>query len=264
MRRDLLRLIFALVFVMAAVTVASAQDFQQSYRIGAGGSIRIQSVSGDIKMTGYDGDAITVSGFKEGRDRQQVEIEDLSGGNRVEVRVRYPRDCNCDASVRFEVRVPRSVNYNFDKISTASGNIEMSGLTGQLKAHTASGDVLISNVTGPVDAATASGTMRVKDVTGTVSARSASGDVEVEIARLEGADNMDFSSASGDVTVKLPANLDGEVDMSSATGSLRTDFPLEVKSRRNGPGEWARGRLGNSSRMVRISSASGDVSLLKF
>lgn len=250
--------------VMAAAALASAQEFQQSYRVGAGGSIRIQNVSGNIQMTGYDGDAIAVSGFKEGRDRQLVEIEDMSSGNRVDVRVRYPRPCNCDASVRFEVKVPRSVNYNFDKISTASGDIEMSGVTGHLKAQTASGDVLIREVSGSVDAATASGTMRVKNLTGTVSARSASGDVEVEIARLEGSDNMEFSSASGDVTVRLPANLDGEIDMSSATGSLRTDFPLAVKSRQNGPGEWARGQLGNSSRRVRISSASGDVSLLRY
>jgi DUF4097 and DUF4098 domain-containing protein YvlB len=77
--------------------------------------------------------------------------------------------------------------------------------------------------------------MRVRDASGTVSAQSASGNVEVEIARLEGTDDMKFSSASGDVNVRLPANLDAEVEMSSASGSVKTTFPLQIEDRRYGP-----------------------------
>jgi len=101
----------------------------------------------------------------------------------------------------------------------------------------------------------------VRDVSGTVSAQSASGNVEVEIAKLEGTDDMKFSSASGDVNVRLPANLDAEVEMSSASGSVKTTFPLQIEDRRYGPGSRARGRVGNGSRRLRVSSASGNVSL---
>jgi DUF4097 and DUF4098 domain-containing protein YvlB len=245
-----------------AATTALAQDFQQSYRIGAGGSVSIRNVSGDVTVTGYDGDAITVNGFKEGADRDQVTVEDLSGSDRVDLRVRYPRNCNCDASIRFEVRVPRSVRYRFDRLSTASGNITVSAVTGQININTASGDVLVKDVSGTIHANTASGEMRVQDVSGAVSANSASGDVEVEIARLEGSDDMKFSTASGDVSVRLPTNLDATVSMSSMSGSIKTNFPIEVKQREYGPGSTASGRLGNGSRSLRISSASGDVSLM--
>lgn len=262
--RSMTRLAAAFLFMLTAlVAQAAAQEFQKTYRLGDGGSINIRNVSGDINVKGYDGDAVIVNGFKEGRDQDKVEIEDMSGANNVSVGVRYARDCNCDASVRFEIQVPRNARYDFNKISTASGDINMTSLAGDLLVHTASGDVTINDVSGKINASTASGEMRVQNVRGTVSARSASGDVDVQIARLEGTGNMDFASASGDVRVVAPADLDGNVVLSSATGSLRTDFPLQVEKRENGPGERASGRLGSGARNLRISSASGDVSLLR-
>ena len=262
--RNMTRLAATLLFLLSALAVqAAAQDFQKSYRLGAGGSINIRNVSGDIILRGYDGDAVVVNGFKEGRDSDKVQIEDTSGPNNISVGVNYPRNCNCDASVRFEIQVPRSIRYDFNKISTASGNLTITSLIGDLTARTASGDVTISDVQGRINASTASGEMRVNNVTGTVSAKSASGNVEVQITRLEGTGSMEFSSASGDVRVSAPADLDGNVEMASATGSLRTDFPLQVEKREYGPGERASGRLGGGSRSLRISSASGNVSLLR-
>jgi hypothetical protein len=227
------------------VTTATAQDFQKSYRIASGGSINIRNVSGNISITGYDGDAVMVSAFKEGRDRDLVEVEDQSNESRLYLEAQYPSHCNCNVDVRFELRVPRGTSYNFDQISTASGNIEVSGIRGQMRLSTASGDV------------------EVKDVSGEVSARSASGDVDVEINSLEGTGNMKFASASGDVNVRLPASLDADVKLSTVSGSVRTDFPLEVRHPRYGPGSSASGRLGGGSRVLQISSASGDVSLMK-
>jgi hypothetical protein len=254
--------IFAIASLLCALTVtATAQDFQKTYQLGADGSISIRNVSGNVIVTGYDGQQITVNGIREGRDRDLVKIEDLSSDNRIEMRTRYPKHCNCDASIRFEVQVPRSISYRFDELSSASGDIEVRDVTGDVRINTASGDVLVQNVTGRIDASTASGRMSVRSAAGTVSAQSASGDVDVELTRLDGNQSMEFSSASGDVNVRLPTNIDAEVELSSATGEVKTNFPLTVESERYGPGQRARGRLGNGSRRLQISSASGNVSL---
>lgn len=261
MRKHLFGIASVWCLCLASAAVTSAQDFQKTYRVGENGSISIRNVSGAININGYDGDAVTVSGFKEGRDRDQVEVEDASGGNSVDIGVRYPRECNCDASIRFEVRVPRSVAYDFTKISTASGDIQLKGVRGRVNASTASGEVLIENVVGEIDASTASGNVSVREAAGSVNATSASGDVDVEIARLEGSGNMKFSTASGDVKVRMPSALDADVYLSSVSGSVKTSFPLEVKERNHGSGSWAEGRLGGGTRRLRITSASGDVSL---
>jgi DUF4097 and DUF4098 domain-containing protein YvlB len=242
MKKTLLGITFALIALVSAAS-ASAQDYQKTFSLSTGGQIKIGNISGDIIITGYDGNAIVVTGTKEGRDSDKVEVEDLSSGNRIDVRVKYPKHCNCEASINFKVQVPRSVSYDFEGINSVSGEIEIQGVTGSVKASSVSGEV------------------RVKDVSGSVNASSVSGDVEVEIQKLAGNDDLKFSSVSGSVNVKLPSNVDADVDMSTMSGSLKTDFPLEVQKEKYGPRNSAKGRLGDGSRRLRLSSVSGSLTL---
>jgi DUF4097 and DUF4098 domain-containing protein YvlB len=244
MNRKLIHFSLATALVaIALASTATAQDFQKTYRIGAGGQVRIGNVSGDVMVTGYDGDSIIVTATKKGRDRDKIEVEDRSGTANVDIGVKYPKNCYCDASIRFEVQVPRSVQYDFDYISSVSGDVRVAGLTGRLNASAVSGDVHIT------------------DVSGSVNASSVSGDVQVEINRLEGSDDMKFNTVSGDVSVTLPGSLDADVDMSSFSGSIRTDFGIEVRSERHGSRKSARAKLGEGTRRLKMSSVSGDLSL---
>jgi hypothetical protein len=250
-------------FVIAMSIVGFAQDFQKRYELGAGGHINVSSASGNVTVTGYDGSVVLVTAQKEGRDRDMVEVEDTSSGDRIELRSRYAPNCNCNVSLNFTVQVPRSVKYNFDKISTASGDIEVRNVMGQLRARSASGEVVVEGVNGTINVSSASGDVRVKGARGTVNANAASGNVEVELTSVEGTENMEFTAASGNVNVKAPASLDATVEMSSVSGMLKTDFPLEVKEPEYGSRRSAHGRLGSGSRSLKIRSASGDVSLIR-
>ncbi|HZS08688.1 MAG TPA: DUF4097 family beta strand repeat-containing protein [Blastocatellia bacterium] len=265
MTRNSFRPILISAFItLAATATALAQDFQQTYRVGAGASVGIHNVSGNVKVTGYNGDAIIVAGFKEGRDRDLVSVEDRSTAGNVSVHVRYPEHCNCDASIRFEVQVPQAVKYRFDAISSVSGNVEVSGVSGELRARSVSGEVKVKSVSGSVNASSVSGDVEVEEVVGAASAKSTSGNVEAAISRLEGGEKIEFASVSGNVQVRLPSNLDAEIDLSTLSGSLRTDFPITIEEARFGPGRRARGRVGNGSRSLRLSSTSGNVSLLRY
>ncbi|HWP44124.1 MAG TPA: DUF4097 family beta strand repeat-containing protein [Blastocatellia bacterium] len=261
MIKRVFRFAAAVAICCGLAATAAAQDFQKSYIIGAGGQLRIANVSGDIIIKGYNGTSILVSGLKQGRDRDLVEVEDLSNANGVDLRVRYRECMSCNASVRFEVQVPNAIKYNFDRISTASGDIEVSSVTGELTIKTASGDVRVNDINGTVNASSASGDVRVGNAAGAVRASTASGDVDVEITRLEGVGRLEFSTASGDVSVRVPGSISAEVEMKTHSGELETDFPLEVRKQGHGPGRSARGRLGDGAISLSIRTASGDVRL---
>jgi DUF4097 and DUF4098 domain-containing protein YvlB len=261
MRKVVLCLFFALGMLASVSLVATAQDFQQSYPAAAGASVNIKSVSGNITITGSSGGQITVSGFKEGTDRDMVSVEDLSSGNTINVSSKYPRNCQCNASINFQVSVPQGVSLNFDNISTASGNVSIQNVTGRVNAKSASGDVTVQEASGHISASSASGNVTVTGVAGSVSARAASGNVEAHLSSISGSDNMEFASASGDVRVWVPDGLDADVNMSTSSGSLDTDFALQVDQHNYGPGKSAHGRLGSGARTLRLSTASGNVSL---
>ncbi|MBX3277852.1 MAG: DUF4097 family beta strand repeat protein [Acidobacteria bacterium] len=252
----------AIVSLTFAASVV-AQDFTRSYQPGPDGSVSISNISGNIRVTGSDNPSVVVVGYKEGRDREAVEILDHSSGNRVEVKVKYPENCNCEASVRFEIQAPRNLALRYDSISSISGDVEVSNVTGSIRAKSISGRVLIQGASGTVNAASVSGNVNVRDVGGAVSAKSTSGEVDVNMTRIEGGDRMEFSSTSGSVTVRLPSNADAFVEMSVLSGSLKTDFPLQIEKREHGPGQRASGYIGAGSRKLRLSSVSGDVTLSK-
>ena len=135
------------------------------------------------------------------------------------------------------------MNFDFDQISSMSGDVKVSGVSAKLHASAVSGDV------------------QVIDVSGSVSASAVSGDVKVEINKLDGSDDMKFSTVSGDVNVMLPGSLDADVDMSSFSGSIKTDFGIEVRSEKYGSRNTARAKLGEGSRRLKMTSVSGDLSL---
>lgn len=246
MRGILIRTFLAAILgTILSAGLGVAQDFQKSYVIPAGGVIRVGNVSGGVKIIGYSDSKILVLAYKEGPDRDLLQVEDKSEGDRVVMGVRYPERHNCNASVNFEVRVPSSTNYNFDRITSVSGNVEVRSVTGQVRAESISGDVYVA------------------DVTGLVSARTVSGDVQAWINKLQGIGDMRFDSISGNVVVTAPAGLDADVEMSTVSGSLKTDFPIEVREPRYGPGRSARGRLGSGSHNLRITTVSGRVSLIR-
>jgi DUF4097 and DUF4098 domain-containing protein YvlB len=251
--------LFALICLFSLT--ARAQDFRKTYELNAGGAINVKNISGDVSVTAYEGETILVLGYKEGRDRDQVSIEDKSTAGSINVRARYPENCNCNASVRFEVKVPRGGAYKFENISSISGDVDVTGVSGELHAKSISGNVTVRSIAGPVQAKSVSGNVIVGEINGTATAGSTSGNVEVEIVNLSGAQDMSFSSVSGNVRVKLPANLDAEVKMSTMSGSLKTEFPLQIEEPEYGPGRKATGRVGGGSRQLKLSSVSGNVSL---
>ncbi|HVF88776.1 MAG TPA: DUF4097 family beta strand repeat-containing protein [Blastocatellia bacterium] len=245
MIKPLIRFVALSAFLsLVMITTAAAQDFKKSYNLGAGGQIRVSNISGNVSVKGYNGSEVIVTGIKKGRDQDKLEIEDESTGNSVEIGVQYPKNCNCEASVNFEVQVPRSVRFEYDRISSVSGNVDL------------------FDVMGKVEASSVSGNVRVKGVTGHVSATSVSGNVDVEVNRLDGSDDLEFSSVSGNVNVRMPSSLDANVDMSSFSGDLTSDFPVEIKKKRYGSGSSAHARLGSGARQLSMKSVSGNVNLL--
>lgn len=253
-----------LVCLLTVLPAAAAwsQDFERSYPVSPDGRVSISNVSGEIRVAGYNGTSVLVTAYREGRDRDMVEIVDESPSGEVVLKVRYPQGGGgYDASVRFLVQVPRGVPCRLDSLSTASGNIAIEDVAGLIRARTASGDVTVSGAEGDVNASTASGDIVVRGARGLVTAKTASGDVEVELTQVGDRGEMAFSSASGDVTVRVPGQLDADVLMSTASGSLDSDFPLTLDDR-EGHGKKAFGKVGSGAISLKISTASGNVRLV--
>ncbi|HXW87344.1 MAG TPA: DUF4097 family beta strand repeat-containing protein [Streptosporangiaceae bacterium] len=99
-------------------------------------------------------------------------------------------------------------------LTTASGDLSAQLVTGDVTVRSASGDVLLGQVGGDLTVHTSSGDVNAGQVEGAVRINSASGDVTIGYC----ADAVTMRTASGDV--QLGAVVSGEVDLSSASGDV--------------------------------------------
>jgi hypothetical protein len=132
------------------------------------------------------------------------------------------------------------------------------------------GDVKLRSAKGPVSVKTAGGDVRLLRVAGSVRAETAGGEVYCEVVSKDGG-AVELSTGGGDVTLILPANFKGDVDVVvravDADGDyVVSEFPeISVLTHRS-PGVGvvrAEGKLNGGGSKVSISAASGTIHLRK-
>lgn len=164
-------------------------------------------------------------------------------------------------------------------VDVGSGSIEVSDVEGDVDLDTGSGGVRATNVRGDeLNIDTGSGSVVVRDATvrslnvdtgsGGVDVLSSSaqhvmidtGSGGVDATLLSNPDDIEIDTGSGSVTVGLPADYGGRVDIETSSGAIDLDFPVEVRHfERN----EVSGTIGNGNGRLAIDTGSGSVRIRK-
>jgi DUF4097 and DUF4098 domain-containing protein YvlB len=263
---------------------------------GGGNEIRIEAVKRARHRDEGDAKALL--------NRLRVEMNNVGG--RVEVRAIYPRtNGRMSASVDFVITVPESAAV---ALKTISGNIIVTNVRGEVRAETISGDLEVSGTPNVVMAKTVSGTLTARGISAAtaltlasvsgniitsdlktraldantvsgdlllrglqverVEAKSVSGNVEFASPLARGG-RYSFNSHSGDVRIAIANGGGFELDASTFSGSVRSDFPITLRTDTDGRGgrgresRTIRGSYGDASAYLSVRSFSGSVIISK-
>jgi len=200
----------------------------------------------------------------------------------VSVRVSLPQDSRLStklgsADLRVEGRVGAtkvrtgSGDVQIDEVAAeasfeaGSGDIQVDVVNGSLQVKCGSGDVVLDRLGGPTEVSTGSGdvtvgsaqqSLSVKSGSGDLRAREAHGDVVLNTAsgdlvvdRLDGG-QLTARNVSGDIHVGIPAGVPVWTDISTMTGSVRSNL--------HGAGEPGEGE---DYIELRAKTVSGDIVL---
>jgi DUF4097 and DUF4098 domain-containing protein YvlB len=177
---------------------------------GVRGSLRLQSVSGRIDSQSFG----------------ELELKTVSG----EVSVKGGPDQKNGASRT--------------RITTVSGDVELSGLAGEIDANSVSGNIEAS--------VAALSRARFK---------STNGDMSIE-STLERDAVVEAETINGDVSFKLREPLNAEFDIETFNGDVESCFGQKPRrTREHGPGQELRFKQGEGSARVRIKTLNGDVEI---
>jgi DUF4097 and DUF4098 domain-containing protein YvlB len=113
-------------------------------------------------------------------------------------------------------------------IETVSGDIRARGIAGSLRVNTISGTVELSTVTGDVDVSTVSGDITLPDARSRVVRMESVSGTEIYGGTIDPAGRYDFHSHSGDITLRMPADVSATLSLQTFSGDFDTDFKLTL------------------------------------
>jgi DUF4097 and DUF4098 domain-containing protein YvlB len=257
----------------------ATQKVVNRFKVGPSGTLDISNFAGRIAVTAGGTDTIIVEAMKRVRSREgdvkaQLEhtvVNMSEQGGRVEVRTTFDGR-NPRAAVDYAVTAPAGTSVYAHSIS---GDIKITGITGEVRADTVSGDVdavstpgatLVRSVSGnasvsgasnpnelrassvsgmvtvrgakvrSLEADTISGDVRLTDATcDRVAARSISGTVSFDGPLVKNG-RYEFKSQSGDISLALTGTPGFELDASTFSGNVRSDLPVTVAAGETQPG----------------------------
>ncbi len=129
-----------------------------------------------------------------------------------------------------------------------------------LDARTSNGSVTIDGLTAGVSARTANGTVRAVNVAGPLELTTTNGDVRLSTDALAANDPVKLTTTNGTVRAELPANLQGQIDLSVVNGGVRSDFLVPATGNKR-VGRRLSGQIGTSTRTIKLRAVNGLVSL---
>ncbi len=233
--------------------------FTWSGSVPAGKRILIKNVNGGITVERSTSGRVEVNAEKRWRrgNPEDVRIEQQKLGDDVLVCALWHESSRCDergihtnrgmrsdnrndVSVHFTVRVPEGVRVD---IATVNGGLEVSGVTTDVKAATVNGNITARSAGGPVRAKTVNGSIRVS------------------MGALASAEELEYETVNGGVTIELPSNFGAQLELSTVNGRVSTDFPITVSGTLSP--RRLRGTVGDGSTRLRASTVNGSITLAK-
>lgn len=202
-----------------------SETIDRTLPMPAGGTLRLKTFSGRVKITGGSGSQLVVHAVRRAtRQRlQDIKLEITQNGNTIEVDANH-----------------RVVEHRNDNVVETDFDIQVPART-RLDVKTFSADVTVIGV---------SASQHIDGFSSTII---------IESNDWADGNALDVNTFSGDVRLRLPASAKGNIDFNSFSGSFESDLPvtLSSSSRRNFRGSLNGGGLGD----FKLKTFSGDVSI---
>ncbi|MFD8271600.1 DUF4097 family beta strand repeat-containing protein [Streptomyces flaveolus] len=148
------------------------------------------------------------------------------------------------------------------EVKGVSGDTTLVGLAGPVRADTVAGNLEAQALTGDLRFNSVSGDLTVVEAGSSVKADSVSGSMIVDLDSADGPTDINLTSVSGEIAIRLPQPADAEVEANTASGTVSSAFEdLRVT------GQWGAkritGRLGAGNGRLKATTVSGSIALLR-
>jgi hypothetical protein len=246
---------------LGALLLASHTLHAQEYKIDVSSQkdaqLVLEDFNGDLPVEGYSGNEIVITvenlgetperakGLKAvypgGEDNTGIGLNVTKDGGHIVAHCIVP----FNRDVHYKVKVPSNLRIKINRGCERSS------------------EVIVSNMTNEVDVTNCQG-IQLKNVTGPLVLSTISGDIKVNITQLAKDKPVSIASISGEVDVTLPASAPVNLEMSTISGGMYTDFDLKSdKDMQKVGGGNIKATLNGGGVDFKITNISGNIYLRK-
>ena len=270
-------------FIVLLAAPLQADDWHKTYTIPGKGTVHVATNDGNIQVSTWDGKQIEVSvetvGWKIADN--EVRIIENQIGNRLDLEARVPNInwniVNNRRSLRIILKIPHDADLN---VRTGDGNVETDGnmgatdirtgdgritinrSSGNIRLSTGDGNINATGLDGQLDASTGDGTIRVEGRFDSLNLKTSDGTIDALVSResrlLTG---WNVRTGDGTVTLRLPENLQADLDVHTGDGSIRADIPVIVSGKIDR--SELRGKLNGGGPALTVRSGDGSINIVK-
>lgn len=288
-------------FTTASALASTPQGtFDRTLQVSGPVNLEVLTRSGDVTIRAGGSGSVQIHGKIFVGDRwlrgnRQGDVQEIEqhppirqDGNSVHIDYVNVRDISVD----YEITVPAETTI---RTHSGSGDQTLEGTRGNADIQTGSGDVKLRNLTGEVRLQTGSGDVRAHGISGAVKGGAGSGDIDIEEAGQGDVDlhtgsgnitvrgiqgsfhgeagsgditaegtqsgNWEIRTGSGNVRVRLPGNSAFDADISTSSGTIDVNSPIEmtVQGRVQESRKQIRGKVRGGGPLLSVRTGSGDV-----
>ena len=229
-------------------------------------NLHVDTDDGDVNILAGDPGQIearvTADGFKIGPG--DVRVEEHQEGDNVTISVKMPHFNfsffgGRHRSVHIDVRVPKDLNLD---VHTGDGNVNSQAISGDIRINTGDGHITGTNFDGTLDASTGDGNLQISGRFDSLTLKTGDGNIEAQAGGGSNvANNWTVRSGDGHITMRLPADLNANVDAHTGDGSITLDIPITVAGSLSHSS--VHGKLNAGGGTLSISSGDGSIHLEK-
>jgi DUF4097 and DUF4098 domain-containing protein YvlB len=276
--------------------------FDRTFQVNGPVDLEVLTRSGDITVRSGSSGSVQIHGKIFVGDhwlfgKRQADVSEIEQhpplrqeGNSIHIDYVNARDISVD----YEITVPAETTL---RTRSGSGDQNVEGIRGNTDLQSGSGDLKLVKLTGDIRLQTGSGNVRAREISGPVRGGAGSGDIEVEESSsgdidlhtgsgnvtvrginggfraeagsgditAEGAQTgpWEIRTGSGNVHVRLPANAAFDADISTSSGTIDVNSPIEmtVQGRVQETRKTIRGKVHGGGPTLSVRTGSGDIQI---
>jgi Putative adhesin len=254
-------ILVALVMYIPAA-LAAEQSFDRTLSVNGPVSLRVSTGAGHIRVSAGSDNQVHISGHVKSNNNwwggnsddsvahvaQNPPIE--QAGNIIRIGEDHGGDFFRHVSIDYDITTPANTMLVAE---SGSGDLQLSGLSGTVKAHTGSGSIRAEKLGSGAKLETGSGSIEANELMGSASLQTGSGEVR---ARLGAAGDVVAGTGSGSIRLE---NVQGSLKATTGSGSLEiSGQPIAPWKLETGSGDISL-RVGNAHFNLDAETGSGSV-----